>query len=100
MALRLHPRPLVMSEPAHVNRLSTVHRLPRPAAPPGAGGVAWAEGKRREMAGSLHAPDPFGRRSAARVPVGGFVTMAFLPPAPDLTPQRVGVYDLSRTGVA
>jgi hypothetical protein len=87
-----------MKDAAHSNRLSTVERLHDPEAPPG--GLELSENKLREMAAALHAPDPYGRRSAMRVPVEGFVTMAPLPPAPDLTPQRVGVYDLSRSGVA
>jgi len=61
-----------------------------------------SESKVRAMAEALHGPDPMGRRNALRVPVEGFVTIAPLPTAgaADPTPRIVGVYDLSRTGIA
>ncbi len=66
------------------------------------GGVELSEKKLRELSEVLHVPDtggpPGGRRAALRVPVEGFVTIK---PLGHGTPSiRVGVYDLSRTGIA
>ena len=73
----------------------------RPAAERPAG-AELSESKLRELADALHGPDPVGRRNALRVPVEGFVTIAPLPAAgaAEATPRFVGVYDLSRTGIA
>ncbi len=65
------------------------------------GGVELSEKKLHEMSAALHAPDPTGRRSALRVPVEGFVTI--VPLRRDggrAAERRVGVYDLSRSGIA
>ena len=60
--------------------------------------IELSEKKLRELSTMLHGPDPTGRRAALRVPVEGFVTIKPLGHgAPSL---RVGVYDLSRTGIA
>ena len=60
--------------------------------------IELSEKKLREMSAALHGPDPMGRRAALRVPVEGFVTIK---PLGHGTPSvRVGVYDLSRTGIA
>ena len=62
------------------------------------GGIELSEKKLRELAAVLHGPDPVGRRAALRVPVEGFVTIK---PLGHGTPSvRVGVYDLSRSGIA
>lgn len=97
----------MMRDGAPDDRLSTVSRTDETAGGhcgPGSGspggGVELSEEKLRQLAAALHGPDPFGRRSALRIPVEGFVTMAPIPPANDMTPRQVGVYDLSRTGIA
>ena len=61
-------------------------------------GIELSENKLRELAALLHGDDPMGRRSALRVPVEGFVTIA--PLSGGEGARRVGVYDLSRTGIA
>jgi hypothetical protein len=64
------------------------------------GGVELSEKKLHEMAAALHGRDPLGR-SALRVPVEGFVTIVPLTPGGGRAEQRrVGVYDLSRSGIA
>jgi c-di-GMP-binding flagellar brake protein YcgR len=66
--------------------------------------VALSEKKLRSMVEALQSAstDPLGRRRALRVPVAGFVTIA--PLGGDARDRgekhRVGVYDLSRTGIA
>ncbi|MEA2708166.1 MAG: hypothetical protein QOF78_767 [Phycisphaerales bacterium] len=66
------------------------------------GGVELSEKKLRDLAAALHGPDPLGRRSALRVPVEGFVTIIPLAPGGSraAAQRRVGVYDLSRSGIA
>jgi hypothetical protein len=65
------------------------------------GGVELSERKLNEMADALHGPDPLGRRTALRVPVEGFVTIVPLTPGGGRADERrVGVYDLSRSGIA
>jgi hypothetical protein len=64
------------------------------------GGIELSEKKLRELAELLHGPDPLGRRAALRVPVEGFVTIQPLGPGRDGASVRVGVYDLSRSGIA
>ena len=65
------------------------------------GGVELSERKLNEMAAALHGPDPIGRRTALRLPVEGFVTIVPLTPGGGRAAQRrVGVYDLSRSGIA
>jgi hypothetical protein len=65
------------------------------------GGVELSERKVQEMSAALHGDDPMGRRSALRVPVEGFVTIVPLTPGGGHAAQRrVGVYDLSRSGIA
>ena len=65
------------------------------------GGVELSARKLREMSAALHGPDPMGRRTALRVPVEGFVTIVPLTPGGGRAPERrVGVYDLSRSGIA
>lgn len=65
------------------------------------GGVELSERKLHEMSDALHGPDPLGRRMALRVPVEGFVTIVPLTPGGGRAAQRrVGVYDLSRSGIA
>src|SRR5687767_7996619 len=68
------------------------------------GGVELSETKLRAMSDALHGPDPMGRRSALRVPVEGFVTIVPLRggggSAQRGTARKVGVYDLSRNGIA
>ena len=66
------------------------------------GGVELSERKLNEMAAALHGPDPLGRRTALRVPVEGFVTIVPLAPGGGGRgdQRRVGVYDLSRSGIA
>jgi hypothetical protein len=64
------------------------------------GGVELSESKLREMAEILHGPDPMGRSSSLRVPVEGFVTIVPLKSGARGRPRQVGVYDLSRTGIA
>ncbi len=64
--------------------------------------IELSETKLRELSTLLHDSDPAGaspgRRAALRVPVEGFVTIKPLGHgAPSI---RVGVYDLSRTGIA
>lgn len=60
--------------------------------------IELSEKRLRELSDLLHGPDPTGRRQAMRIPVEGFVTIKPLGHgAPSL---RVGVYDLSRTGIA
>jgi hypothetical protein len=66
----------------------------------GVGGVELSEKKLRELAELLHGDDPMGRRAALRVPVEGFVTIKPLGHVPSEVAVRVGVYDLSRTGIA
>ena len=66
----------------------------------GSEGVELSEKKLRELSQLLHAPDPTGRRSALRVPVEGFVTIQPIGPRGTMPSIRVGVYDLSRTGIA
>jgi hypothetical protein len=64
-------------------------------------GVELSERKIHEMADALHGPDPLGRRTALRVPVEGFVTIVPLAPGGARAGERrVGVYDLSRSGIA
>jgi hypothetical protein len=89
----------------------------RPSIDPPGGGVELSENKLRAMAEALHGPDPMGRRNALRLPVEGFVTIAPLPAAGvaaaagagdasdaggsgDASQRIVGVYDLSRSGIA
>ena len=66
--------------------------------------VALSEKKLRSMVEALQAAstDPLGRRRALRVPVAGFVTI--VPLGGDARGRgekhRVGVYDLSRSGIA
>ena len=65
------------------------------------GSVELSERKLNEMAAALHEPDPIGRRTALRLPVEGFVTIVPLTPGGGRAAQRrVGVYDLSRSGIA
>ena len=65
------------------------------------GGVELSERKLHEMSAALHGPDPLGRRTALRVPVEGFVTIVPLTPGGGRAAERrVGVYDLSRSGIA
>jgi hypothetical protein len=61
-------------------------------------GIELSEKKLRELAGLLHGPDPMGRRASLRVPVEGFVTIK--PLGHGTQSVRVGVYDLSRSGIA
>jgi len=64
-------------------------------------GVELSEKMLQELSAALHGPDPMGRRSALRVPVEGFVTIVPLAPGGGRAAQRrVGVYDLSRSGIA
>jgi hypothetical protein len=63
-------------------------------------GVEISEEQLSAMIAALHdADDPAGRRSALRVPVEGF---AFLARGGEKSgaAQRIGIYDMSRTGVA
>lgn len=66
------------------------------------GGVELSEKRLRELSEVLHGPDTGGpagvRRAALRVPVEGFVTIK--PLGHGMPSIRVGVYDLSRTGIA
>ena len=62
------------------------------------GAIELSEKKLRELSEALHGPDPTGRRAALRVPVEGFVTIK--PLGHGAPSVRVGVYDLSRTGIA
>jgi hypothetical protein len=65
------------------------------------GGVELSETRVSEMSDALHGDDPMGRRSALRVPVEGFVEIVPLAAAGGRgTQRRVGVYDLSRSGIA
>ena len=65
------------------------------------GGMELSEKRLREIADALHGPDPTGRRNALRVPVEGFVTIRPVSPGErQALSKRVGVYDLSRTGIA
>jgi len=58
-----------------------------------------SEPKLQAMIESLHdAPDPIGRRNALRIPVEGFVEVEWMGEPGSW--QRVGVYDMSRTGIA
>ena len=60
-----------------------------------------SERKIHEISAALHGDDPMGRRTALRVPVEGFVTIVPLTPGGGQAAQRrVGVYDLSRSGIA
>jgi hypothetical protein len=59
-----------------------------------------SETKLKELSTLLHGPDPMGRRNALRIPVEGFVAMTPLAPGAPPERRRVGVYDLSRTGIA
>jgi len=61
-------------------------------------GIELSESRLRELANLLHAPDPVGRRLFVRVPVEGFVMMQ--PLAGGEAARKVGVYDLSRGGIA
>jgi hypothetical protein len=65
-----------------------------------AGGVELSESRLSELADALHAPDPIGRRKSLRVPVEGFVTIVPALSGHGAEAHRVGVYDLSRTGIA
>jgi len=60
--------------------------------------VEISEKKLRELSAVLEGSDPTGRRAALRVPVEGFVTIK--PLGHGVPSLRVGVYDLSRTGIA
>ena len=63
--------------------------------------VALSEKRLREMVEALQGSDPCGRRSALRVPVAGYVTIVLMTSAGQKAPpRRVGVYDLSRSGIA
>jgi hypothetical protein len=62
------------------------------------GAIELSEKKLRELSEALHGLDPTGRRAALRVPVEGFVTIK--PLGHGAPAVRVGVYDLSRTGIA
>lgn len=62
------------------------------------GGIELSEKRLRELAELLHGDDPIGRRAALRVPVEGFVNIKPLGHGGSLL--RVGVYDLSRSGIA
>ena len=61
-------------------------------------GIELSEKKLRELATLLHAPGPMDRRAELRVPVEGFVTIK--PLGHGAPSVRVGVYDLSRSGIA
>ncbi|HEX4792385.1 MAG TPA: PilZ domain-containing protein [Humisphaera sp.] len=63
-----------------------------------AGAIELSEKKLRELSEVLQGSDPTGRRAALRVPVEGFVTIQ--PLGHGVPAIRVGVYDLSRTGIA
>jgi hypothetical protein len=60
--------------------------------------IELSEKRLRELSATLEGPDPTGRRAALRVPVEGFVTIK--PLGHGAPTFRVGVYDLSRTGIA
>ena len=63
--------------------------------------VELSEKKLRAMVEALQGADPFGRRGALRVPVAGYVTIVPLTAGgKKAQPRRVGVYDLSRSGIA
>jgi hypothetical protein len=65
--------------------------------------IALSEKKLRALVDALQssASDPFGRRTALRLPVAGFVNIVPLSgDAREGERRRVGVYDLSRTGIA
>jgi hypothetical protein len=63
--------------------------------------VELSEKKLRAMVAALQGPDPVGRRNALRVPVAGYVTIIpLVAGGPKAPPRRVGVYDLSRSGIA
>jgi PilZ domain len=64
------------------------------------GGIELSEKRLRELAELLHGDDPVGRRAALRVPVEGFVTIQPLGHGGERSSLRVGVYDLSRSGIA
>jgi hypothetical protein len=65
------------------------------------GGIELSEKRLREIADALHGPDPMGRRNALRLAVEGFVTIKPVRPGDrGALAKRVGVYDLSRTGIA
>lgn len=65
------------------------------------GGVELSEKKIQEMSEALHGDDPTGRRSSLRVPVEGFCTIVPITAGGGRAAQRrVGVYDLSRSGIA
>ena len=64
------------------------------------GGIELSEKRLRELAGLLHGDDPLGRRSSLRVPVEGFVTIKPLGHGGAESALHVGVYDLSRNGIA
>jgi hypothetical protein len=79
-----------------------VHRLARPL-PRGQGGdaIELSEKSLRQLAGILHGRDPFGKRSALRVPVEGFVQIVPVSSSGASGElRRVGVYDLSQSGIA
>ena len=64
-------------------------------------GVELTEEKLQRMIDALHATaDPMDRRTALRLPVEGFVTIAPIGGTDPSAARCVGVYDLSRTGVA
>src|SRR5688572_8647709 len=65
-------------------------------------GVELTEEKLQKIIDALHATaDPMDRRTALRLPVEGYVDIAPIgAPAEAAPAHRVGVYDLSRTGVA
>ena len=61
-------------------------------------GIELSENRLRELADLLHGTDPMGRRLYVRVPVEGFVMMQ--PLGGGEAARKVGVYDLSRGGIA
>lgn len=80
-----------------------VRRVDQSSHPARAGeAVELSESRLREIASIIHGNDPFGRRSSLRVPVQGFVHIAAVSGsgAASQDQRRVGVYDLSQTGVA
>jgi hypothetical protein len=79
-----------------------VRRVTRfPSAKPGEV-LELSEERLRKLAGILHGRDPFGKRSALRVPVEGFVNIMAVSGSGAVSHEqrRVGVYDLSQTGIA
>ncbi|MGB7160720.1 MAG: PilZ domain-containing protein [Tepidisphaeraceae bacterium] len=64
-------------------------------------GVELTEEKLQKMIDALHATaDRMDRRTALRLPVEGYVDIELVTPGSEPVARRVGVYDLSRTGVA